>query len=64
MGAKMKATIDSSGTLRVTAETELESYALQQWADSAFINTSVVGEGDEAFWRCDHLIVDWSADGE
>lgn len=28
----MKATIDAQGVLRVQAETELEAYALEQWA--------------------------------
>ncbi|KKM66786.1 hypothetical protein LCGC14_1477670 [marine sediment metagenome] len=32
----MKVTISSKGTLAVAAETDLESFALQQWSDIYF----------------------------
>lgn len=50
----MKAELKSNGTLVVTAETELEQYALRQWS---FQNVKVSDDGPGTI-SIDHFIVD------
>ena len=35
----MKATIDGQGTLKICAESELESFALREWSEKHFSKT-------------------------
>lgn len=56
-GGSMKAKIDATGVLKVSAETELESYALRRWADE---NHEVI-DGKSV---CDKVLVTWGIESQ
>jgi protein-L-isoaspartate O-methyltransferase len=49
----MKAEIKASGVLKISAENELEAYALRQWANENILDTSM-----GSTMPSDHIIID------
>ncbi len=48
----MRAELDKDGRLTVSADTECESYALQQWGKSEYII-------EDNRWRGEKFVIDW-----
>ena len=54
----MKVTIDSTGLMRVSPESELEEYAIRCWAAEASVFSEEGVDGDHALIRGSCMIVE------